>query len=279
MNKVLLTFLLLFLTNGISKAQDARTIIEKAISVLNTSNSYKYTFKSSERINGSMINSTMKVKLMQSPHKIYLNNIAGKNEGKELLYVAGENKNKVLVNVAWGFSLDPFSSLIRKGNHYTVLDSGFKNVKSTLASAKKKADAQGRFDEVFKYTGQVEFAGRTCYKLEINDPTFTYVNYTIKNGESLYQIAKKLNVCEQLIIEKNSSLSGFDSGKDGMTIKVPSSYAMKSVIYVDAKNYHVIYQEVHDDKGLFEKYIFQNLIINPSFKSDEFTEDFEGYNF
>lgn len=279
MNKVIITLLLFLATISTATAQDARTIIDKAISVLNTTNSYQFTFTSTERFNDDMIKSTMEVKLMQNPHKIYLNNIAGKNKGKELLYVKGENKDKVLVNVAWGFSLDPFNSLIRKGNHYTILDSGFKNVKSTLLSAQKKADAQGMFNEVFKYTGMVEFNGRSCYKLEIDDPTFTYVDYTIKNGESLYQLAKRLNVSEQLIIEKNAKLSGFDSAKDGLTIKVPSSYAKRSVIYVDSKNYHVIFQEVYDEKGLFEKYTFNKLIINPTFKSDEFTEDFEGYNF
>lgn len=278
MNKLIITFVILFVTFGNTKAQDARSIIDKAISVLNTTNNYKFTFKSTERINGSLINSTMQVKLMQNPHKIYLKNTAGKNEGKELLYVKGENKNKVLINVAWGFSLDPFSSLVRKGNHYTILDSGFKNVKATLANARKTADAQNKFDELFKYVGTIEFSGKTCYKLEISDPSFSYIDYTIKNGESLYELAARLNVCEQLIIEKNK-LSGFDAAKDGMNIKIPSSYAKKSILYIDSKNYHVIYQEVHDDKGLFEKYIFTDLIINPTFKSDEFTEDFEGYNF
>lgn len=262
-----------------TKAQDAKTIIGKAITAMNTTNSYEYEFTSVERINGEYITSIMQTKLMQSPHKVYLNNTGGKNKGKELLYVSGVNKNKVLVNVAWGFSLDPFSSLIRKGNHYTILDSGFKNVRSIIQSAKTRADNEGKFNEVFKYIGTVTFDGNTCYKIEINDPTYAYVNYTIKAGESLYAIAKKLKVCEQLIIENNSSLSGFDSAKEGLVIKVPSSYAKKSILYVNAQNSHVVYQEVSDEKGIFEKYSFKSLKINPTFSADEFTEGCKTYNF
>ena len=279
MKKNILIALLLITVYSTTKAQDAKTIITKAITAMNSTNSYQYEFTSVERINGEYITSTMVTKLMQTPQKIYLNNIAGKNKGKELLYVAGENKNKVLVNVAWGFSLDPFSSLIRKGNHYTILDSGFKNVKSIIQSAKTRADAEGKFNEVFKYVGNVTYDGATCYKIEINDPTYTYVNYTIKAGESLYAIAKKLKVCEQLIIEKNSSLTSFDSAKEGMVIKVPSSYAKKSVIYVNSQNSHVVYQEVSDEKGIFEKYSYKSLKINPTFAADEFKSDCKSYNF
>ena len=132
---------------------------------------------------------------------------------------------------------------------------------------------------MFVNKGIIEFNGRQCYKIEISDPTFKYISYTIKNGESLYQLAKRLNICEQLIIEKNSNLSGFDSAKDGMVIQIPTSYAKSSTVYIDTKNYHTIYQELRDEKGVFERYGFNKLIINPTFKSDEFTEDFEGYNF
>lgn len=264
---------------SILPAQTAKDIITKCVTALNTTNNYKYTFTTTERINGELINSTMKVKLMQNPHKIYLNNTAGKNKGKELLYVKGQNSDKVLINVAWGFSLSPFSSMVRKGNHHTIVDSGFKTVKAILADAKKRAETLNQFDQVFKYEGTVEFQGRSCYKITITDPTFTYVDYTIKSGETLYQIAKRLNVCEQLIIEKNSSLSSFDSAKEGLKIKIPSSYAKKSIIYVDTKNYHPIYQELHDEKGLFEKYSYIGLQINPTFAADEFTADFKEYNF
>lgn len=279
MRKFFLIIFIFTISFSAIKAQNTNEVISKAITALAPTNTYTYSFTTAERINGELILSGMNAKLMQKPLKIYLNNTSGKNKGKELLYVEGKNNNKVLINVAWGFSLNPFSSLVRKGNHYTILDTGFKNVRSILSNAKKRADAENMLDEVFKYEGTVTFDGRKCYKYTITDPTFSYETYTIKNGETLYELAKRKIINEQLIIEKNKNLSGFDSAKDGLVIQIPTSYAKRSVIYIDAGNFHTVYQELYDDKGLFEKYTYKNLVINPKFSADEFTEDFPAYNF
>ncbi len=279
MKKLILSLSLLLSSTFLLNAQNVKSIIDNAITQMSKKNSYKYTFVSKERINGSYVNSTLETKLLQSPHKVYLNNTAGPNEGKELLYVYGQNKNKVLINTFINVSLSPLNSMIRKGNHYTVLEVGFGRVTKILIGARTRAAKEASFEKVFSYEGEVTFDGQKCYKIIINDPTFRYIDYTIKNGETLYQLAKRLNINEQLIIEKNSSLSGFGSGSDGMTIKIPSSYAKKSILYINKNNYHAVYQEMYDDKGQYEKYKFLNLKINPKFEADEFTEDFKEYGF
>ena len=277
--KKIITLLIVITNILVINAQTTKSIIDKAIANMSVKNAYKYDFKSKERINGKEIEITMETKLIQSPHKIYLNNLAGPNKGKEILFVAGENKNRVLINTFINISLSPFSSLVRKGNHYTVLEVGFGRVNNILIGGRKRASKDSNFDEIFSQEGSVNLDGRPCYKIIITDANFHYKNYTIKNGESLYDVAMRLNVSEQLIIEKNSNVSGFGSAEDGMVIKTPSSYAKKSILYIDKENFHAVYQEMHDDKGLYEKYIFTNLSINPSFASDEFTEDFKSYNF
>ena len=278
MKKILLLVLTIITLSIDTNAQSSKDIINKAISSMSAANSYKYTFISKERINGSYVEATLETKLVKSPLKIYLNNTAGPNKGKELLYVKGTNSNKVLINTFINVSMSPFNSLIRKGNHYTILEVGFGRVTSILIGARKRASLEASFDKVFTYAGTVTFDGKQCYKIIINDPTFHYINYTVKNGESTYDIAIRLNVSEQLIIEKNN-LSGFNSAKDGMVLKIPSSYAKKSILYIDKSNYHAIYQEMHDDKSIYEKYKFLSLKINPSFASDEFSEDNSKYDF
>jgi outer membrane lipoprotein-sorting protein len=37
--------------------------------------------------------------------------------------------------------------------------------------------------------------------------------------------------------------------------------------------------EVYDDEGLYEKYEFNNLVIDPQFEAEEFSSDFEDYGF
>jgi outer membrane lipoprotein-sorting protein len=60
----------------------------------------------------------------------------------------------------------------------------------------------------------------------------------------------------------------------GKQIKVPSAYAKKSTIYIDKETYMPIFQEMSDDIGVFERYEYSSLKINPAFKEDEFSEKF-----
>lgn len=270
--------LVLFISSLTLKAQDAATVINKMISAVSAGKTYEYTLNEVERINGKNIYNTIFTKVQESPKKIYLHNIKGENEGVEVLYVHGERGNKALVNKMFGIKLSPFNSLIRKNNHHTVLESGFGLVLKSIKGAKQRATQEGRFNEVFQLAGSVTFDGQPCYKIVITDPTFTYVDYTIKSGETLYSISMDKAINEQLIVEKNG-FSNFNSGSAGQTIKIPSSYAKKSILYINKSTFFPVYQEMHDDKGMFEKYEFLGLKVNPTFTSVDFSEDNPKYNF
>ena len=77
MKRIILLLVVLVGNIAFTQAQDTKTIINKAISVLSSTNSYTFTFSSEERINGELIKAKMETKLMQSPHKIYVKNISG----------------------------------------------------------------------------------------------------------------------------------------------------------------------------------------------------------
>ncbi|MCB9226213.1 MAG: DUF1571 domain-containing protein [Chitinophagales bacterium] len=270
--------LVLFISSLTLKAQDAATVINKMISAVSAGKTYEYTLNEVERINGKNIYNTIFTKVQENPKKIYLHNIKGENEGVEVLYVQGERGNKALVNKMFGIKLSPFNSLIRKNNHHTVLESGFGLVLKSIKGAKQRAIQEGRFNEVFQLAGSVTFDGQSCYKIIITDPTFTYVDYTIKSGETLYSISMDKAINEQLIVEKNG-FSNFNSGSAGQTIKIPSSYAKKSILYINKSTFFPVYQEMHDDKGMFEKYEFLGLKVNPTFTTVDFSEDNPKYNF
>lgn len=271
---LILTFLIAFSL----KAQDATTVVNKMIAAISAGKTYEYTLNEVERINGKNIYNTIFTKVQESPKKIYLHNIKGENAGVQVLYVQGERDNKALINKMFGVKLSPYNSLIRKNNHHTILESGFGLLLKTIKGAKQRATQEGMLNEVFKLEGSVTFDGQPCYKLIISDPTFTYVNYTIKNGETLYNISMDKAVNEQLIVEKNG-FSNFNSGSAGQTIKIPSSYAKKSILYVNKNTFFPVYQEMHDEKGMFEKYEFLGLKVNPTFTSVDFSEENPKYDF
>jgi outer membrane lipoprotein-sorting protein len=276
--KNLISLCLSFVLLGLTQAQTAESVVNQMLSALDAGKTYEYTMVQEERIDGKIHKNKIFTKIQETPKKVFIDNVEGANEGVQVLYVSGERDNKALVNKMFGIKLSPFNSLIRKNQHHTILESGFGLLIGSIRDAKKRAQAQNAFDQVFQLAGSVTFEGKSCYKLILTDPTFTYESYTKQDGESLYSIAMKKKVCEQLIVEKNG-LGGFGSGKSGQTIQIPSSYAKKTILYIDKSNMHPIYQEMYDEKGMFEKYTFYDLKVNPSFTSKDFSEDNSAYDF
>ncbi|MFN6944957.1 MAG: LysM peptidoglycan-binding domain-containing protein, partial [Cytophagaceae bacterium] len=202
------------------------------------------------------------------------------NEGVELLYIHGENKNRALVNPN-GFpymnlNFDPYSSTLRKNNHHTLHEVGFDYINDIISNMVEKSGDD--FNKYFKYLGDTIVNGRNCYKILIDYVDFAYYNYTIKAGENITDIAYRLHLSDYMILEINN-LSDYTSAKAGTVIKLPNVYARKTYLCIDRINYMPILQEMHDEKGLFSKYEFLNLQINPVIAPEEFTSSYKDYKF
>jgi outer membrane lipoprotein-sorting protein len=261
----------------------AKTILSKMISSINGLKTLVYTMRSSERIVGmkGLRGGDIYTKLSFNSHKVYMKMITDPNKGTEVLYVKGERGDKALVNPGKFLptvKLNPFSSLLTKDQHHTVLSAGFGFTAKVTSEGMKEAEGKGRFDEVFKYVGDVTWNNRPCYKLVIEDPTWTYTTYKAQKGENMYAVAQKLLIPEYCLVELNG-VKNFEEDLGGRSLKVPTSYAKKTVMYIDKENNLPIYQEMHDDRGVFERYEFFNVQANPAFKADEFSEGFSEYNF
>jgi hypothetical protein len=268
-----------------TKAPDSQTrvVVNKMLAAISAHKGSAFNMRSEERIIGmkGLRGGYIQNKINVSPKKIYLKMIEDPNKGTEILYVDGQNSGKAVVNpgkMLPTLKLNPFSSLLTKDQHHTILSSGFSIIAKIVQQGAKRADEQGKFDEVFKLAGDVTWNGRNCYKLVIEDPTWGYTTYKAQKGENMYNIALKLLIPEYSMVE-SSGVKNFEEDLGGKTLRIPTSYAKRTVMYIDKENNFPIYQEVSDDKGLFERYSFYNLVVNPAFKADEFTEDFDGYGF
>ncbi|MDX2001211.1 MAG: DUF1571 domain-containing protein [Chitinophagales bacterium] len=284
---LLLAFLLLgaYITFADSTAITSRDIMNTMVSRISAAKTLKFTLKSWERMNGKDVFNDVDCKLSVSPLKLYLLSKAEPNKGVEILYneaiwgkKAKVNPGKMLPNV----TLDPYGKQMRKDQHHTILNSGFSFLGQIISRAVKKADteAPGQFETLFKYEGEFVWQNRTCYKVTITDPTFKYVDYVVKAGESIASLEQKNHICGYLIVEKNKDVvPDVFSLKEGMKIKIPTSYAKKTTLLIDKQTYMPIVQTMFDDIGQFERYEFHNVVVNPSFAENEFTTEFSGYKF
>jgi len=260
-----------------------RVLVNKMLAAIAAHKGSTYSMRSEERILGmkNLRGGLILTKINIAPKKIYLKMIEDPNKGTEILYKEGENSGKAVVNPGKylpTLKLNPFSGLLTKEQHHTMLSSGFSIVGKIVSEGVRKADEKGKFEEVFKYVGDVTWNNRPCYKLVIEDPTYAYTTYTAKKGENMYNIALKFLVPEYSMVE-SSGIKSFEEDLGGKTVKIPTSYSKKTVMYIDKENNFPIFQEVSDDKGIFERYSFYNLVVNPAFKADEFSDSFSEYSF
>lgn len=275
-------FALLLCNYSFGESPDARGIVNSMLTAVKNAKGYTYTMQGTERILGKTTNRVTVVytKVNISPRKIFARVMNDPNKGTEMLYAHGEREGKILVKAGWvpALKLSPFSSLLMKEQHHCLLSSGFSFFYKNISEGIKRADAQSGFDQVFNIEGEVDFDGRKCYKLVIEDPTYKTIDYVGQKGDSPYSLSQKLLIPEYTIQDANG-IKNIDDNLEGKKLKIVTSYAKKSVVYIDKQNYFPIYQEMWDNKGVFEKYEFKDLKVNPAYASDEFSSEFNGYNF
>lgn len=280
---LLFSILMLSLAYTGVKAQDARSILHQVFDQIDRAQTMTYTLSQFERLKGGKETyAKTAVRLQVSPYKLYLKTISP-DEGIEVLWREGVYGGKAFINPN-GFpymnvKLDPVGATMLDGQHNPVMNSGFTIFKDILLDAERKADGQGGFDQVFSLNGSTTFDGRDCYVMELSDPTFDYTSATVKAGENVYTMSLRLKVCPYLIMEKNSSVSDYYDVSAGQSLRVPTSYASYTKIYIDKSTMLPIKMELSDERGLFEKYDFLDLVVNPGFPADEFTEDCPRYGF
>lgn len=278
-NLILIGFLLVFnsLTYSQKDEMTCKEIVLKSLKSIEEVKSLKYHLKITERGKKGFNFYESSVKFNRKPRKIYLY-----IKGIEVLWVEGTNKGRALVKPSSfpyiNLNLDPLGDLMRQDQHHTLNEMGYDYFGAIIGySVKKIGD---KFDDVFSLEGEAKINGRSCYKIVINNKDFSYTDYKIGENESITSIARKLHVCEYMILEKNKKFKDyFDILKPGEIIKVPTWYCKKVEMYIDKFYFLPISMKIEDDKGLFEEYNYHFLQVNPKIDDAEFTRDYKDYKF
>lgn len=134
---------------------------------------YEATFIKRELVGRKMNQAVMKVKVRQEPLSVYM--LFGKpNEGREVIYVEGQNNNELLVHetglkaLAGTLSLDPSGSMAMKGNHHPITNFGIKNMMSELAQL--WADEAHLPDVEVKFYPKAKIGELECKAIEVIHP-------------------------------------------------------------------------------------------------------------
>ena len=234
------------------------------------------TVKAQERIAGSIHQARSIMKIAYKPLRIYIKN----QKGVEVLWGQGQNNGDAFVNPAAfpyvTLSLDPKAKLMRSNQHHTVLQAGFGTISDLLRTTGLRQDMT--FSRTFKYVGDSTVQGHLNYVLRSDYPQFRYVSYKAGANETIGSVAERFGCGEFRIIERNNLTIG-DKIPAGKVLQVPNSYGRRTIVCIDPKTYLPTVVQVNDEKGLFEKFDFSDVMPNQPIPAEEFSKDYKGYKF
>ena len=214
------------------------------------------------------------MKMTFNPQRVYMRNI----KGLEVLWVSGQNDGD-----AWVYpnsfpyvtlNLDPNGSIMRRNQHHSILDAGFGTIADLIKGSAQRRDHS--YEKSFRYTGDSTIAGRPCYVLRSDFPQFRYVAYKTVAGDTPRRIADKFGCGEYRVMERNNLTPG-KTLPVGKVLQVPNSYGHRTIVVVDQKLMLPLVVQVNDDKGLFEKFEFSDIVANQPIPLAEFSKDYPEY--
>jgi Protein of unknown function (DUF1571)/LysM domain len=236
--------------------------------------------KRTERVNGTMEQGDLRFKVNAKPFKVYIFNI-DPHEGTELLYVDGWNDGKAYIHpnqFPWvSISMDSYGSTMLKDQHHHVTSTGFGTVRKVLRWVTGRPAEENKKRIV--YVGKEKWYGKMVDVIKIINTDYQITKYTVQAGEDLLKIDAKLAVPSYKLLELNPEVDDYFDVKAGQVIKVPSHYGKEIVLMVDPDTHLPVVQAFFDDKGLFEKYEYSEIKVNPRFSTLDFSEDNEAYGF
>jgi len=278
-NKIIILFFELFIVH-LSFCQTTDEIMNKTFKNIESINTMRFVIVSRERFfNKYKVDKGM-YKISKKPILYYYKQIIP-NSGAEVFVnadiypMAWVNANKWMIP---NLKLSPFGELLRDTRHHNLYQAGFDYFKNILCSIKDKYAIS--WDKVAMLEIDSKYKEFECYKIVITNPYFKVIDYKIQNTTTPQELALKLNLCDYSILELNPSIKNiFQKLNQGQTIKLPSDYAQKIVIYIDKKLMLPRKIEIYDTQGLFEEYFFEQIEVNIKYFKEEFFKNYKEYGF
>ena len=117
------------------------------------------------------------------------------------------------------------------------------------------------------------------YKVILTYPYYKRKTYRTKENESLLKIAKNKLLNAYKLTELNPSYKENKTIPEGKDIAIPNAYAKRFIMYIDSKTFLPLYQEIYDEIGLYEKYVYKNVVFQEQIPKEEFSIDYKEYGF
>ncbi|PKP23089.1 MAG: hypothetical protein CVU05_01155 [Bacteroidetes bacterium HGW-Bacteroidetes-21] len=258
----------------------ALTIARDMIKVISEISTLKMNMESVERIDDQYVTVRFKIKRRHNPLEIYYYRTFP-DAGVEVL-LNRNSKGKLWVNPG-GFpwttlELDIHSPLVRDKQHHSIYEAGFEYFTVILSGLLKKYATE--LNTAISYIAKEKIGNKNCHKIKFDNKNYKLYDYKTIQIETPLTLAAKLKISEYKILELNTSIKSFQTKiPAGTLLKLPNDYAKEMILWIEEKTSLPVKMEISDEKGLYEKYSFADIIINPEFATNEFEKTFKEYHF
>ncbi len=228
-------------------------LLEKGCHYLDTIPDYTATFSKQEFVSGELSeNQVINLKCRHKPFSVYMKWVVG-DKGQELLYVNGENEDKMLVKMGGlkgrlvpTLKLDPHGSLAMKESRYPITKAGIKALAETIIDYRKKDLDENLNTQCIMLPNQ-KFDGKDCYCFIAH---FANANESETYRKSIIYIDNK--TCLPIFVQ------GFGWPQDGLASASP---------------------EELDKKTMIESYSFTDINMKSELATAEFSKANKNYRF
>ena len=147
---------------------------DRCVGALNGIQDYEAVFTKRELIQGKLTTQVMQMRLREKPFSVYLR-FGGDFEGREILFVQGQNNNQLLAHEGSGFAslagtmtLDPRGEMAMAENHYPITHIGMRNL---ISQVLEQWELESKFAECdVKYFPQAKLGERSCEVIQCSHP-------------------------------------------------------------------------------------------------------------
>ncbi len=179
--------------------QQAETLIEKT-------ESYIAIFHKQERIKDFLKTKETVFLRFKKPFKVHMKWIDGPGKGREIFYVEGWNKNRILVREpgAWGtiiLNLNPLGPLAMQGSRHPITEIGLENLIKLFGDNFRKGWASGELE--YRLDKEEMLFGRKALTVEARFPKETRNGYYCYRALLSFDQEKKIPIRVQVFDFEN----------------------------------------------------------------------------
>jgi len=155
----------------------ARSLLEDAKDRVSVLSDYTLTLTSQERVGGMLQSEAMMLVKFKRPFSLYIKNLNGKHINREIIYVRGQNNDKMIVSPGGVFGgltarIAPDSILTKRESRHTITEAGLHNIINRMISILDDEEKKSTCRPTVTYLGDGYVLSKRVVRIRIENSSY-----------------------------------------------------------------------------------------------------------